>query len=739
MVLTVSDASEVEYFVEVAYGGAHNRGRTRKALAAMASGIDQSDSYCSLFWFGEELKAWIAANRTAEGLARARPVHYAPFLPFDIDTSKGEDLGYAHTRAKGLVTKLEALGVDGDSLQIWFSGKKGFHIMVPAVTAGIEPSEWVNDACRRVALEIEPATDRRFYDLTRLCRLPHSIHADTKLRKIPLTKAELFAHTVDEIKALASARKPVPAWKEAAPAPRLAALFERAISESELEYERTAIAHEARAAVVAGVEQVDLGAGAVFELKDALERALSAHWVEGQRHTLATALAGYLANKGIPADEACALIEHVALRCNDTEVSDRVRCASDTYKAFAGGAVLKGYRSLEEALGKSRDLALIDKAVAAATKISIRPASSSAAATAPASPSTGPTEPPASMWLDGPATFADAGLPPPVDDNLPPPAPDPDNPSEVAIDWPIEDMRTIGELPKPSAIIAGVIPDDARVVLSGPPKGARKTWLLLHLALCIISGQKFLGQFEVLKPGPVFFYSGEEPKWHLQKRLWQLARGWGCEGALPMDNPLFRHPFHILDRKQRVRLDTAGDRAKLRMAIEKYKPSVVIADPLVHLHHTDENDAGAMASELLEPLSEVVGATGTTLVLCHHISKGENDGGMRMRGTTALWGWYDAGLHAQPVTSGHEGDAIIKIGMDHRRFPPQPDIHFKISDALPNTSAWRTMIDATPPPVKQNSDGKRKSGIRPSVGASSPSEPTSMNEWSIDQGNLFDG
>lgn len=94
-------------------------------------------------------------------------------------------------------------------IRIYFSGKKGVHLIIPAEIFGVEPGMNVNDhykqMAKKIAEQLKHGTlDERIYDRRRLFRLPNSIHHDTGLHKISLTYAELVTLDIEDIKKEAS-------------------------------------------------------------------------------------------------------------------------------------------------------------------------------------------------------------------------------------------------------------------------------------------------------------------------------------------------------------------------------------------------------------------------------------------------------------------------------------------------------------------------------------------------------
>lgn len=134
-------------------------------------------------------------------------------LYFDFDSSSFE---YARQDLlKALAFSKVILGVNYDELQIFFSGSKGFHLIIPANILGIVPCKNLNVTFKHIAKELNKHTlndtlDMRVYDNKRLFRVPNSIHEKTGLYKTFLTFEEVKTLTEDEIRALAKRPRLIP-------------------------------------------------------------------------------------------------------------------------------------------------------------------------------------------------------------------------------------------------------------------------------------------------------------------------------------------------------------------------------------------------------------------------------------------------------------------------------------------------------------------------------------------------
>jgi hypothetical protein len=108
-------------------------------------------------------------------------------LYFDIDS---DDLNSALRECIALYKYLCAL-MPKESIVVYFTGKKGFHIECEPVTLGINPSNSLPKVFRFIAASIKESLglvnlDFSVYDLRRMWRLPGSKHQETNLYKTQL-------------------------------------------------------------------------------------------------------------------------------------------------------------------------------------------------------------------------------------------------------------------------------------------------------------------------------------------------------------------------------------------------------------------------------------------------------------------------------------------------------------------------------------------------------------------------
>ncbi len=171
------------------------------------------EAYLSVYSYPEPDygRHWVANGLSARGYCGPAAVHR---LPFDLDNEAdpAQALADARTLYRFLVDRYQALE---RGISVWFSGSKGFHVLIPCAP-GVEPAVRVPATAKRLALGVAQMAgvtiDAAVYDTQRLFRLPNSRHPKTGLYKRHLDGRELFALDIDAIRRQARhpAGHPVP-------------------------------------------------------------------------------------------------------------------------------------------------------------------------------------------------------------------------------------------------------------------------------------------------------------------------------------------------------------------------------------------------------------------------------------------------------------------------------------------------------------------------------------------------
>ncbi|MBI2392034.1 MAG: AAA family ATPase [Deltaproteobacteria bacterium] len=212
-------------------------------------------------------------------------------------------------------------------------------------------------------------------------------------------------------------------------------------------------------------------------------------------------------------------------------------------------------------------------------------------------------------------------------------------------------------------------------ILGGAPKCC-KSWLALEMAVAVASGASCLGVFAVGDVGPALLYMAEDAAPIVKTRLAGICRHRGLE--------LASLPIHLITAPA-LRLDRAHDQVRLRDAVAKYAPRMLVLDPFVRLHRIDENDAGQV-SALLGYLRELQRAHDVAVLVVHHARKNGTAGqpGQSLRGSGDFFAWADSLLYVRR----HRGQLMLAV--EHRGAPaPDPiqlalaadddDVHLEVA------------------------------------------------------------
>ena len=270
--------------------------RHGELLTAYADGAldDEREAYLSHFVFGPEMRAHYATNR--HSVAGFAGPCWARWLVLDID---GADLADALADARRLVAFLhERYPEMVDVVPIYFSGGKGFHVLVelahkppPAVGFQRTALTLAEALAGRAGVKI----DAGIYDLNHIVRLPNTRHPRTGLFKRRIDAEALFTLDIGAIRqhAAHAAGDGIPT--AGTPPAQLAADWRDAET-------LTARTHEARAAVRRDFGPTD--ARAPRYLLDLIRFGVP----EGQRHQTLFRCAAWLTEQGAPPSLCAALL-----------------------------------------------------------------------------------------------------------------------------------------------------------------------------------------------------------------------------------------------------------------------------------------------------------------------------------------------------------------------------------------------------------------------------------------------
>jgi len=132
-------------------------------------------------------------------------------LFFDVDVKGNPGKALEDTR-KVLTYLREELMIEEPYPQIWFSGQKGFHILVHEDVLGIIPHSHLQEILKTAVdqisgvLEIK-SIDKQIYSKRRIMRFENTQHPETKLFKIELSYEETMSLPIDQIQQMARKKR----------------------------------------------------------------------------------------------------------------------------------------------------------------------------------------------------------------------------------------------------------------------------------------------------------------------------------------------------------------------------------------------------------------------------------------------------------------------------------------------------------------------------------------------------
>lgn len=106
------------------------------------------------------------------------------------------------------------LKIKDSEIEIYFSGSKGFHILVDHRILGLKPSKDLNNLYKMIALKLKAYTvlkcvDTRIYDKKRLFRIPNTINSKTGFYKVPIKYNKLKDMNYTEMVEYAKEKKTI--------------------------------------------------------------------------------------------------------------------------------------------------------------------------------------------------------------------------------------------------------------------------------------------------------------------------------------------------------------------------------------------------------------------------------------------------------------------------------------------------------------------------------------------------
>lgn len=212
-------------------------------------------------------------------------------------------------------------------------------------------------------------------------------------------------------------------------------------------------------------------------------------------------------------------------------------------------------------------------------------------------------------------------------------------------------------------LLDGLFPWAGAGILGGAPK-SMKSFFALEMTVAVASGTACAGHFSTLEPGPVLLLCAEDPAAVLLERLAALAHARSIAlGTLPI---------HIIVEPN-VKLP--GGLQRLAATVDKLRPRLLVLDPLIRLHNSDENSSQEM-STILDGLRALARASSTAILLVHHMRKASSGAavGNGLRGSSDLWAFGDSNLYVRRLGS----DPLLELRLEHRCAVCPPPLRLRL-------------------------------------------------------------
>lgn len=136
------------------------------------------------------------------------------YLDFDAEATEAGWRAVKQDALAAIYYMQSIYGIDPEMLQIFYSGSKGVHVIVPAKIFGVEPHPRLNEIYRliykNISMVLGDTVDPRIYDWVRLFRLPYSRHQETGLFKTEITLEELKTASLMDVRRLARFPRVIP-------------------------------------------------------------------------------------------------------------------------------------------------------------------------------------------------------------------------------------------------------------------------------------------------------------------------------------------------------------------------------------------------------------------------------------------------------------------------------------------------------------------------------------------------
>lgn len=231
------------------------------------------------------------------------------------------------------------------------------------------------------------------------------------------------------------------------------------------------------------------------------------------------------------------------------------------------------------------------------------------------------------------------------------------------------------EVVPPEFVVDGLIPRRGVTLLMGEG-GIGKSFVVIDLAYSVGSGGKFLYHFDCT-PGGVLIVDLENDEATIARRIQKINAG-----RHEVDGSTCAVPVFIVRKDDlsavELRIDEEKGKDALCKLVEQHRPQLLVIDPLVAIHGSDENDNLKMR-QLIMRLQDIARRFDLAVVLVHHLRKRGviNDAGQMIRGASDLRNAVDSHLSLRKVS---KEQAIVEHDKS-RHAPPVAKFTIEMKDS----------------------------------------------------------
>ncbi len=212
---------------------------------------------------------------------------------------------------------------------------------------------------------------------------------------------------------------------------------------------------------------------------------------------------------------------------------------------------------------------------------------------------------------------------------------------ERSFTQPLSTLLSVPDEPIPY-LIERLVVVAANGFIGGEPKSL-KSWVALHIALCLSLGVRVFGRYPVPQAMRVLFISEEDGERRIKGRIWKLLMGLGVN---PPGDDFFRYSI-----KAGIMLDDPEWIERLRAEMAEYKPGIVIGD-VFELMHSKDGDKRSEMKPVFRNLDRLREEFSCGFLLADHFKKSSvgtsKRGGQRLSGTVGKHAWGENSLYLFP-------------------------------------------------------------------------------------------